>query len=69
MREFMSIKENVFKLMLVFVIVTFVGVLFFTITFLKVEINKATNPSAEVTKSGGVDFNQKAFDAVLKKVQ
>lgn len=65
----MYVKENIFRLIVILLIVVFAGVLFFTVRFLKKQSNIATNPSDEVISAGALNFDQKTFDAVLKKVQ
>ena len=65
----MYIKENVYRLLAVLLIIIFTGCLFLTITFLKNKADQATSPSQATVTAGAFNFDQKTLNAVLKKVQ
>lgn len=65
----MFIKENVYRLLTVLLIIIFAAGLFFTVKFLKKKASQATNPSQAVISANEFNFDPKTLDAVLKKVQ
>lgn len=64
----MYLKENMVRIIIIFMVILFAGAVFLTITFFKKEINLATNPSPETIKSNVSSFDFETYKAVLKKI-
>lgn len=64
----MFIKESIYRIIIIAMIVFFAAGLFITVRFLRQSARLATSPNEATLKTANGQFNQKAYDEVIKRL-